>query len=90
MKTLLLYSQNGCPWCTKMKELLGENNIKFIVRDIERYDKEWERVSEEANTLYIPTACIVNHEDKTRTYLTPDTDFDEIEEGVEKIKKLLL
>ena len=62
MKTLLLYSEDGCPWCTKMKGLLDENNIKFLVRDIDRYDKEWEKVSEEAKTEYIPTACIVDHE----------------------------
>ena len=90
MKTLLIYSEDGCPWCTKMKELLHENNIKFLVRDIERYDKEWERISEEINTEYIPTACIVDHNNKTKTYLTPDTDFEDIEEGVDKIKKLMI
>jgi len=89
MKTLLLYSEDGCPWCTKMKGLLDENNIKFLVRDIDRYDKEWEKVSEEAKTEYIPTACIVDHQEKTKTYLTPDVDFEEIEEGVEKIKILM-
>ena len=89
MKTLLIYSEDGCPWCTKMKGLLDENNIKFLVRDIDRYDKEWEKVSEEAKTEYIPTACIVDHQEKTKTYLTPDVDFDEIEEGVEKIKILM-
>ena len=76
MKTLLLYSEDGCPWCTKMKGLLDENNIKFLVRDIDRYDKEWEKVSEEAKTEYIPTACIVDHQEKTKTYLTPDVDFE--------------
>ena len=39
MKTLLIYSEDGCPWCTKMKEQLkGRLGIRHIVRDIERYD----------------------------------------------------
>jgi len=89
MKTLLIYSEEGCPWCTKMKTMLEKNGIKFLVRDIDRYDKEWEKVSEEAKTDYIPTACIVDHQEKSKTYLTPDVDFEEIEEGVEKIKTLM-
>ena len=40
MKTLLIYSEEGCPWCTKMKKLLEKEGIKFLVRDIERFDKE--------------------------------------------------
>ena len=90
MKTLLLYSEEGCPWCTNMKEQLKENKIKFIVRDIGRYEKEWESVSKEAKTEFIPTMCIVNHKEKTKTYLAPDTNFDDIEEGIEKVKKIML
>ena len=89
MKTLLIYSENGCPWCTKMKEELTKSGIRHIVRDIERYEKEWERISEEAKTEFIPTVCIVDHTEKTKTYLVPDTDFDEIEEAVEKVKILM-
>jgi len=89
MKTLLIYSEDGCPWCTKMKTQLKEEKIQYIVRDIERYDKEWEKVSEEAQTEYIPTVCIVDHVAKTKTYLSPDTDFEEIEEAVEKVKILM-
>ena len=50
MKTLLIYSENGCPWCTQMKEQLTKLGIQHIVRDIDRYEKEWERISEEAQT----------------------------------------
>ena len=35
--------------------MLEESGIKFLVRDTERYDKEWEKVSKEAKTDYIPT-----------------------------------
>jgi glutaredoxin len=89
MKTLFIYSEEGCPWCTKMKDQLKENKIKFLTRDIERYSKEWDKVSEEAQTEYIPTVCIVDHTEKTKTYLVPDTDFDEIEEAIEKVKILM-
>jgi len=89
MKTLLIYSEEGCPWCSKIKEDLKKSGIKYLVRDIDRYSKEWERISEEINTEYIPTLCIVDHTNKTKTYLAPDTDFDEIEEAVEKVKILM-
>ena len=39
-------------------------------------------------TIY-PITCIVDHQEKSKTYLTPDVDFEEIEEGVEKIKTLM-
>ena len=89
MKTVFIYSEEGCPWCTKMKDQLKENKIRFFSRDIERYSKEWDKVSEEAKTEYIPTVCIVDHTEKTKTYLVPDTDFDEIEEAIEKVKILM-
>jgi glutaredoxin len=89
MKTLFIYSEEGCPWCSKIKEELTKSGIRYLVRDIERYEKEWKRISEEAKTEYIPTVCIVDHTEKTKTYLVPDTDFEEIDEAIEKVKILM-
>lgn len=89
MKTLFIYSEEGCPWCSSIKEELKKSGIKYLVRDIDRYDKEWERISKEINTEYIPTLCIVDHKQKTKTYLVPDIDFDDIGEAVEKAKILM-
>ena len=33
---VIIYSQDGCPYCSELKEGLQESNINYIVRDIGR------------------------------------------------------
>ena len=30
MNTVLVYSEDGCPWCTDIKQQLAKNNILFL------------------------------------------------------------
>tara|TARA_R110000787_G_scaffold261748_2_gene367095 strand:+ start:13842 stop:14114 length:273 start_codon:yes stop_codon:yes gene_type:complete len=89
MKSILLYSEDGCPWCTDLKKQLTENNIKFLVRDVQKYAKEWELVVTLTENEYVPSLCIIDHTSKEKTYVVPDRDFEDINEAIDKVKNIL-
>ena len=42
MKTkVIVYTQQGCPHCSEMKQQLKEENIVFETRDIEEHNKPY-------------------------------------------------
>ena len=89
MKSILLYSEDGCPWCTDLKKQLTENNIKFLVRDVQKYAKEWELVVTLTENEYVPSLCTIDHTSKEKTYVVPDRDFEDINEAIDKVKNIL-
>ena len=46
MKKIVIYSQDGCPYCSELKESLINDGKSFTVKDIEKYESEWELVVE--------------------------------------------
>ncbi len=34
MTKVIVYSTESCPWCTKVKEFLKENKVKFIDKNV--------------------------------------------------------
>jgi glutaredoxin len=86
---VIIYSQDGCPYCSELKEGLEGNNIKFIVRDIGKYEDEWKLVSSITDNEYVPTACVIDEKTHKSKFLAPDRDWQDISECVDKIKKLL-
>jgi len=49
MKTITMYSSNGCPRCEKAKKFLGEKGYKFVERDIQ-FDKN---AQQELRDMYV-------------------------------------
>lgn len=83
----------GCPWCTEMKKVLGENKIKFIPRDIEEHKEEYDLFVEATGNEYVPAFLILEHENGeniTHHMLVPEKDYDSLEEALEKIQKIIL
>jgi len=39
MTTVVVYTMKGCPFCTEFKDMLKENKIRFIDRDIDKYSE---------------------------------------------------
>ena len=85
-----MYTMKGCPHCRDAKIKLNENNIKFLERDIHEYSEEYEMFVEVTNNEYIPAFRIIDGPSKTSIYLAPDRDFNSIEEGIKKIKDIIL
>tara|TARA_R100000908_G_C3610243_1_gene60853 strand:- start:167 stop:442 length:276 start_codon:yes stop_codon:yes gene_type:complete len=89
MKTkVIVYTQQGCPHCSEMKQQLKEENIVFETRDIEEHNKQWDIVSKRTNNEYIPT---VELQIEGRVlYFAPDRDWEEVNECVGMVKDLVL
>jgi len=87
--TIIIYSQDGCPYCSELKEILTESNVPHIVRDIGKFEEEWKLVSSITENPYVPTVSVLNVKRNERVFLAPDRDWEDITECVQKIKKLI-
>ena len=88
-KTVIIYSQDGCPYCSELKEGLLENNVSYIIKDIGECEEEGKLVSSITENEYVPTACVIDIDKNESVFLAPDRDWQDITECVDKIKKLI-
>lgn len=90
-KLVILYTMKGCPFCDMMKDKLNKNQIEFHVRDIDQHKDEYDLFVELTENEYVPAFMIINEpsEDPNPKLFAPERDFDEIDDGVEIIKKEL-
>jgi len=92
MKQVILYSMKGCPWCIEAKKQLKEQKIKFVNRDIDKYEEEYNLFVELTGNDYVPAFMIIETKDDEpigAKMLVPEKDFDEINEAIEKVKGIL-
>ena len=61
MKNLnvVVYTMNGCPFCTDFKDMLVKENIEFFDRDIEEYKEEYDLFVEITDNDMIPSLLII-------------------------------
>ena len=85
---------DGCPHCSHIKEEFKKNNIPFIERDIDKYEKEYDEFVEVVGNDYVPALMLVTLDENQEPYnvelLAPERDYNEIYEGVDLVKKYLL
>jgi glutaredoxin len=93
MKHVILFTMDGCPYCVEMKGLLDEQEIKYLERDINEYEDEYEQYVELTENEYVPAFLVIeDNEDESPvkiTSLCPEDDFMELTEGIEKLKQIL-
>ena len=59
---LQVYTQQGCGACTKIKEVLKQNNIKYKEKDVNgEYEEEFDSLSEIIGVWTTPTLVYNNH-----------------------------
>ncbi len=77
----------GCPHCTDFKEILTNEGIEFVDRDVDDFKEEYELFSEITHSDLIPALLIIegNEEDNKSFFYVPDEDYDELTEAVEII-----
>ena len=44
MGRILIYSQLGCPYCSRVKLALEKQNIPFTEIDVDKNPKQWEKL----------------------------------------------
>lgn len=90
MKRVILYTMKGCPHCKNIKEELIQNKINFEERDVDRYNRQYERFVNETGSEYLPAFILYDIKRGSKFTMVPDDDFDTIEEAVDKVKKFIL
>ena len=60
MVNVTVYSTTTCPWCTKVKEFLKENNIKFKDINISEDEKARNEIIEKSGQMGVPIIEIGN------------------------------
>jgi glutaredoxin len=91
-KLVVLYTMKSCPHCHDFKDMLDDEGIDFLDRDIDDYKDEYDIFVEITGSEYVPSFMTIESPDskkpKTKLY-APERDFDELEEGVKIIKEFL-
>ena len=89
MKVVVLYTMEGCPYCQIMKEELNKENVFFLERDIDDHQDEFNEFIDNTGVDYVPSMILMSL-DKNVKFLAPERDYNEINEGIELVKKYLL
>jgi len=94
MKVTIVYTMEGCPYCSMMKEELTKNNIEFIERDIYLFEDEYNDFVKITQNDYVPSLMLLTVDENYNTenvkLLAPEKDYYDIHEGVNMIKDYLL
>lgn len=94
MKVTVVYTMQGCPFCGMIKEELDKENIFYIERDIFEFQDEYDEFSKVTENEYVPALMLLTLDENENAsnvkLLAPDRDFEDIYEGVERIKEYLL
>ena len=81
-----------CPHCTDFKQMLKDNDIQFYDRDIDEYSDEFDMFIELTGKDYVPAFMLVDDSESDEPIpmlFAPEVDFNELEEGLQIIKKFL-
>jgi glutaredoxin len=92
-KLVILYTMKGCPHCVVFKQMLKDNGIHFYDRDIDEYSDEFDIFVELTGKDYVPSFMLVDESESDEPIpmlFAPEVDFNELEEGLEIIKKFLM
>jgi len=83
----------GCPHCDDAKQILRKEKIRFIERDIHKFEKEYDLFVKVKDNEYIPSFMLMtidkNKETSNVVLMAPDDDFEELEDAIEKVKQYL-
>ena len=89
-KIAVVFTMKGCPHCEVFKEMLEEDNIDYVDRDIDDYEDEYNLFVEATGNDYVPAFILLENvesdEPKSELY-APDRDFNDVTEGVGIIKE---
>ena len=86
---VIVYTMEGCPFCTEFKDMLTKEGIEFFDRDIDKYEKEYEIFSEVTDNDMIPALLIIEGDGKNhQSFLyAPDRNYVELTEAVDIINQ---
>lgn len=78
-----VFSMQGCPHCDNLKTQLNENNIDFVLLDVDEHKELYDKFVNKVNNEYLPAILI------GKTAFLPDRSFQTINEAVDLVKQHL-
>lgn len=87
--SVVVYTMNGCPFCTEFKDLLVKEGIEYHDRDIDLYEDEYNIFSKVTGNDMIPALLIIEGDlKKHKSFMyVPEKNYNELTEAVEIIRK---
>lgn len=87
--TVIVYTMKNCPFCSQFKDMLNNESIDYLERDIDVYKEEYDLYAKATKNDYVPALMIIENLGDTNTsYLyAPERDYNVLEEAVTIIKK---
>ena len=58
MKSVEVYSVDGCPSCVKVKDYLNRNNISFVEKDVQKSTEHCEELRDLTHQVGVPVTII--------------------------------
>ena len=55
---VIVYTMDGCPHCDNLKKILKENKITFTEKNVDKYEKEYEKFSKIVESEYLPAILV--------------------------------
>ena len=89
-KIAVIFTMKGCPHCVILKEMLEEENIDYVDRDINEFEEEYNMFVEATGSDYVPAFMLVEDfesETPTTGLFAPERDFKDVHEGLTIIKE---
>lgn len=83
---IIVFTMNGCIYCTDLKSTLSQKNIKFIEAEVSNYPKIWKQVINQTGYNVLPTVFLKQDGTEEGPIYIAGKDFDTPEEFLEKIK----
>lgn len=86
--TVVVFTMKGCPHCTEFKELLENEGIDFVDRDIDEFEEEYNMFSEVTDNEMVPAVLIIEGDEKKHESFmyVPEKNYNLLTEAVEIIK----
>ena len=82
-KKVLIFTMEGCPWCTKLKEQLDDAGVEYVTRDVVEYSTMYDKFVEITDSELLPALLI------GKQALVPQKSFNTIDEAVSTVQGLL-
>ena len=78
-----IFSMKGCPHCDNLKYKLKENDINFLVLDVDEHEELYNKFSKKVDNEFLPAILI------GKTAFLPEKSFQTINDAVKLVKKHL-
>ena len=86
--TVVVFTMKGCPHCTEFKQLLEDESIDFVDRDIDDFEDEYNMFSQITENEMVPAVLVIEgNEKKHESFMyVPEKNYNLLTEAVEIIK----